>query len=75
MQHGSKLAKALASAMSDASGVAQAIDSVSNERVRSAAEAELVVQCLLLFPLPYEAESGGVLSSPLHRKRPSYAAL
>src|SRR5690349_13166413 len=62
----SKLKKALKSALNDPSSAAQAIRDVAKERVRSAAEADLVVQMLRLFPLPPGADDNRTVGSALH---------
>ena len=58
--------KPCGSALSDTSGAARAIRSVSKERVRSAPEAELVVRVLRLFPLSPRTGEDDRIGSPLH---------
>ena len=65
MLFGSNLKKALNAALKDHSAAAEAIERVSKDQVQSAAEAELVVQVLKLFPLSQE-EGARTVGSPLH---------
>jgi hypothetical protein len=63
---GSKLTKALTAALQDPTSVGDRIRSVSGEQVRTAAEAELIVRVLKLFPLPSGSSARRVVGSPLH---------
>ncbi len=60
----SRLERALKKAVKDPSRAAQRLDSVADEEVRSAAEAEMVVQLLTTWPLP--EQQGDVFGSALH---------
>ncbi len=61
-----KLKKALKRAIQRPGTAADEIQQVSSETVSTAAEAELVVQLLKLFPLPGSDRNERVFTSPLH---------
>ncbi len=67
MMFDSKLEKALKRALQHPTTTADAIEEVSDEEVRSAAEAALVVQVLKLLPLAPPADGKRAITSPLHR--------
>jgi hypothetical protein len=62
----SKLEKALKRGLRDPAKLADAIAGVDREVVRTASEAELVVQVLRRFPLPAPAGKTRLFGSPLH---------
>jgi hypothetical protein len=62
----SKLTSALIAALKDPSAAAASIRSVSREAIKTAAEAELVVRLLKLFPLPPSASAQPTAGSSLH---------
>ena len=65
-QLSSKLNEAARAVSSDPSAAVEAIRSVARETLRTAEEAEAVVQLLRLWPLPPGVDTGQVVGSPLH---------